>query len=726
MAELDIIVRLLTEGDTKKAAAELKKLAAASDQQGKSAKTAAASSKRHGDTVDKSARQFESAGRALKGFIAGYLSFRTAVELARASFDRSQRAFSTANLLNISIGNQTVAVLDRLRHTADEVGVNYLGLAEGFGKFNAAAKSSNLTLEQQLEIFESVSTAARVLNLSGEATGRVFTALEQMISGGTVRSEELSQQLKDSLPGSFQIAAKAAGVTTTELRKMLEQGKLLTEDFLPKFAREIRVAFPLTEDAARSAGAELERFTSSWDRLLVSIGNGTPFAKALRALTSITDALGDGADRIDLSLLQSKALAGPNPRVAAAEIFAQRYPLAPRLDQVTPQSHPELFQFIASGELRDFRTPILEQFKPTKEGDFFLKDFTELNRILAELNAANLAATPSATPAAPDAPAAPQLSNRELRQRLRLLQEGHLLAEETHAAALGFAALERLYVERDYHARQELISGYYQFQRQEAQGNAALIMSLHDQEYATLAQLAEQKTQALRETSVTYVALVRTAQDAIANLAAFGANAFVQLFQGGKIEARQFFASLFAQIAQAIIQIQILGALKSAFGDAGGTVGAIFSGVAAADGIIAPRRAANGIQTVSQPTYFPNFNVLAGEAGTEVLTVLSKPRKLAAGGVEIMSGMAQGTPLSILNTNDLGRMIQAAQGHSAFRPGAAAQSAPAAGAATVNIRLAPGLEADLVQTAVAQSRITIETDLQQQSGISTAVKHLVG
>ena len=61
-------------------------------------------------------------------------------------------------------------------------------------------------------------------------------ALEQIMSKGKVSGgRTASGSSASALPGAFQIAARAMGKTTTELDKMLENGELLSEEFLPKF-----------------------------------------------------------------------------------------------------------------------------------------------------------------------------------------------------------------------------------------------------------------------------------------------------------------------------------------------------------------------------------------------------------------------------------------------------------------------------------------------------------
>ena len=64
-----------------------------------------------------------------------------------------------------------------------------------------------------------------------------------MISKGTVSAEELRGQLGERLPGAFNLAAKAMGVTTSELGKMLENGEIMAGDLLPKLALELNKTF---------------------------------------------------------------------------------------------------------------------------------------------------------------------------------------------------------------------------------------------------------------------------------------------------------------------------------------------------------------------------------------------------------------------------------------------------------------------------------------------------
>jgi tape measure domain-containing protein len=112
------------------------------------------------------------------------------------------------------------------------------------------------------------------MGLSGEQTEGAFLALGQMMSKGTVSAEELRGQLGERIPGAFQIAAKAMGVTTAQLGKMMQQGEVVASEFLPKFGNELEKRFgKQAAGASESLQANLNKLDASWQRLKVSIGN---------------------------------------------------------------------------------------------------------------------------------------------------------------------------------------------------------------------------------------------------------------------------------------------------------------------------------------------------------------------------------------------------------------------------------------------------------------------
>jgi tape measure domain-containing protein len=137
-----------------------------------------------------------------------------------------------------------------VREEVKRLGTDIKSSMEGFSSLAGATRDTALEGEATKQIFSGVSQASTVYDLTAEQQQRVFTATQQIASKGKVSSEELRQQLGESLPGAFQIAARAMNVTTQQLNKMLEQGQVLSEDFLPKFAQQLSA-----ETATGVAGA---------------------------------------------------------------------------------------------------------------------------------------------------------------------------------------------------------------------------------------------------------------------------------------------------------------------------------------------------------------------------------------------------------------------------------------------------------------------------------------
>lgn len=149
-----------------------------------------------------------------------------------------------------------------VREMAQGLGLDFMSLAKSYKGFSAATKFANMDLSTSKEIFESVAGASTVLGLSGEKTELVLMALEQMVSKGVVSMEELRRQLGDQLPGAFELGAKAMNMGLAEFNKFVASGKLMTEDFLPRFARTLKDTYATVENiglAVKTPRAEIQK-----------------------------------------------------------------------------------------------------------------------------------------------------------------------------------------------------------------------------------------------------------------------------------------------------------------------------------------------------------------------------------------------------------------------------------------------------------------------------------
>lgn len=171
-----------------------------------------------------------------------------------------------------------------VREEANRLGLELLSTSDAYMKLAASSRNTKLEGQATKDIFSAVASAGRALSLSTDQVNGAFVAIGQIMSKGTVQSEELKGQLSERLPGAFQIAARAMGVTTAELQKMLEQGQVISEDFLPKFAIELQKTFPVGAEAMAGMSAETERLKTAWFELKKTVmenGGESLFTKAI-------------------------------------------------------------------------------------------------------------------------------------------------------------------------------------------------------------------------------------------------------------------------------------------------------------------------------------------------------------------------------------------------------------------------------------------------------------
>ena len=215
---------------------------------------------------------------SLKGLI-GPLALAAAgmkaFQFASDSIKVAREFESLTNAITFASGSaeEGAKTMDYLRERSDLLGLNLMASAEGFKTLSGAMMGTSLEGEGTRSIFDAVQVASSVMGLSAENSKGAILALGQMMSKGKVSAEELNQQLGERLPGALGIAAKSMGKTKAELMKMMEQGQLMAEDFLPKFADELKNTFgPGLEKSVNSSQAQFNRFSNFMTEIKVKLG----------------------------------------------------------------------------------------------------------------------------------------------------------------------------------------------------------------------------------------------------------------------------------------------------------------------------------------------------------------------------------------------------------------------------------------------------------------------
>ena len=162
-------------------------------------------------------------------------------------------------------GSTTLASqeLDYIKTLSRTLGLEVWSTADAYIGLAAATKGTSLEGAATKQIFEAVALAMSSLGKSAADTQGALLAISQMVSKGTVQMEELRGQLGERLPGAFQAAAKAMGLTTKELDDLVSSGKLTAEEFLPKLATALNQTFGNV--------THIDTFQASWNRLKLSM-----------------------------------------------------------------------------------------------------------------------------------------------------------------------------------------------------------------------------------------------------------------------------------------------------------------------------------------------------------------------------------------------------------------------------------------------------------------------
>lgn len=176
---------------------------------------------------------------------------------------------------------------------ADEVGVVFSSSAKGYTDIAFAAKEAGVSASEVDRFYKNLLRTTRDLSLSGQQTERVFYAVGQIFSKNKLSTEELGQQLGESLKGILGISAQAAGIAAKDFQKALEAGQFTGDaiiGIIDKY-REKLAGLGAQQDGYVQANA---RFQNALERVKLQLAD-TGFLDAVtKALLTLTKAADDG------------------------------------------------------------------------------------------------------------------------------------------------------------------------------------------------------------------------------------------------------------------------------------------------------------------------------------------------------------------------------------------------------------------------------------------------
>jgi len=240
--------------------------------------------------------------RSVSSAIATFGLGVTAVNFLKGSIDSAVELETITRKLSNTLGEQGAArALGVTRGLADQLGLSFTTLAGTFGSFTAAATAAGTPLKVQEDLFAAVAKSAQALGLSNDELSGSLLALQQIASKGTVQMEELRGQLGERLPIAFGAAAKGLGLTQQELIKLVETGRLTSDQFFPALTKGLN-ELTAAAGGAPTAAQNFQKLGNAWKDLQTSFGQNLlpQVIEGVKVLSQILEVQGSkmSADRL--------------------------------------------------------------------------------------------------------------------------------------------------------------------------------------------------------------------------------------------------------------------------------------------------------------------------------------------------------------------------------------------------------------------------------------------
>ncbi len=240
-------------------------------------------------------------GTSGSGFIRGLMPGIGAGWAVMHSTQRAREMIANEAAFGALTGSQEggKAEYKYLQQFSNTYGMRSTDAAGGYKRILASAAGTKLEGAGAKSIFEGVALYGKALGLSDENMSRATTAISQMISKGTIMSEELKGQLAEATPGAVQIFAKAiTGGDVSKLFKMMEKGEVKAADVMERVAEAFKEAAHqggALEKMMKTSASEQARFVNAWDEFLKTVfesGLDEALATLFSILTKVLNTLG--------------------------------------------------------------------------------------------------------------------------------------------------------------------------------------------------------------------------------------------------------------------------------------------------------------------------------------------------------------------------------------------------------------------------------------------------
>lgn len=257
------------------------------------------------DSVDKSAQKTSasaaSVGRAFTTAFAGISIGGLAVQFKQLTDEFTS---VTARLSNVTSGTANfISVQQQLFDISQENRTAFSQTTDLYSSLARATKDLAVPQETLITLTEGIGKALVVSGASGQSASAALIQLAQGFSAGALRGQEFVS-VQEQAPEILRAVASGLGVTTGQLKKMSEEGKLTTEVFIDGFLKGLPKVEAQFKNMPVTIGQALTQVNNS---ILLTVGSIDKMTGTSSAIATWITSFSKGIDQLVPSINKLKA-----------------------------------------------------------------------------------------------------------------------------------------------------------------------------------------------------------------------------------------------------------------------------------------------------------------------------------------------------------------------------------------------------------------------------------
>lgn len=243
-----------------------------------------AAQKKANEEVDDGTKAFEALTSKLKGYVAGFLSLRTAFSILKQGIEYASDLVEVQNVVDVTFSDAADSVSEWCQNTLTAYGLNEATAKQYVGTMGAMLKSSGVAEDSIVSLSESLTAlAGDVASMYNLDADEAFSKIRSGISGET---EPLKQLGINMSVANLEAYALAEGIETSYSSMSQAQQMVLRYNYLLDATSDAQTDFSRTQD---SWANQTKLLQENWTALIGTASEGiiSTLTPALQNLNSI-------------------------------------------------------------------------------------------------------------------------------------------------------------------------------------------------------------------------------------------------------------------------------------------------------------------------------------------------------------------------------------------------------------------------------------------------------